>query len=243
MPSTTITTITVTSITTMTELAYLRLLHLADSAFPIGALAHSFGIESLASAGVIDPASLPHFLSAYIEESLTLEAVFCRAGSASAEHNDTAHWLRINQNLHARKTGREARSASAALGQRFLLAAMALLDSPTLENAYASSLRTGTPVHHCVAFGLVGALLGVEQDRVVLAYVHQSAANIVSACQRLMPLGQTQATRILWNLKAAMIDAMEGSRDHSVDDVPCFAPLVDWGAMEHPALATRLFIS
>jgi urease accessory protein UreF len=29
----------------------------------------------------------------------------------------------------------------------------------------------------------------------------------------------------------------------AIDDVCCFMPLLDWGAMEHPALQTRLFVS
>ncbi len=56
-------------------------------------------------------------------------------------------------------------------------------------------------------------------------------------------MGQSEATRILWNLKPAMIEAAARSRAGSIDDVCCFTPLLDWGAMEHPALTTRLFIS
>ena len=52
---------------TLTSL--LRLLHLADSALPIGSAAHSYGLETLASAGLLSPATLAEFLSGYLSEN------------------------------------------------------------------------------------------------------------------------------------------------------------------------------
>ena len=48
------------------ELAYLRLLHLADSAVPIGSLAHSFGLETLVSTEMLAAGDLPNFLHGYL---------------------------------------------------------------------------------------------------------------------------------------------------------------------------------
>jgi urease accessory protein UreF len=59
----------------------------------------------------------------------------------------------------------------------------------------------------------------------------------------LLPLGQSEAARILWNLKPAIIDAANRGAACTLDDAYCFMPLLDWSAMEHPALNTRLFIS
>ena len=98
-------------------------------------------------------------------------------------------------------------------------------------------------IHHSLAFGLASGALGFDEDRAVLAYLHQSVANLVSACQRLLPLGQTEAARILWNLKPAMIETATRSATGEPESISCFMPLLDWGAMEHPALSTRLFVS
>jgi urease accessory protein UreF len=40
-----------------------------------------------------------------------------------------------------------------------------------------------------------------------------------------------------------MIETAERGLSTHLDDVCCFNPLLDWGAMEHPVLGTRLFIS
>ncbi len=62
------------------ELAELRLLHLADSALPIGGLAHSFGLESLVARELLGVGELAEFLRGFLEEAGLVEAVFCREG-------------------------------------------------------------------------------------------------------------------------------------------------------------------
>ncbi len=229
-------------------LADLRLLHLADSALPIGALGHSFGLESLTSCEMLTTRDLPDFLQTYLEEAGTMEAVFCREAfrlpAAAALKNDfTARWLQLNNQLSARKPARENRAASASLGANFLQVVLDLADLRLARAALDTSKRSASLVHYSTAFGLACSVLGFAEDRVALVYLHQSIASVVSSSQRLLPLGQSEAARILWNLKPAILAAANRSAACALDDACCFMPLLDWGAMEHPALATRLFIS
>lgn len=230
------------------ELADLRLLHLADSALPIGALAHSFGLESLTSCEILTTLDLADFLQTYLEEAGMMDAVFCReafrlSAAAASENDFAARWLALNNLLSARKPARESRVGSASLGGNFLQVVLNLADFPLAGVALDTSKRSASLVHHSTAFGLACGLLGFAEDRVVLVYLHQSVASLLSSCQRLLPLGQSEAARILWNLKPAVIDAANRSAACALDDACCFMPLLDWGAMEHPALSTRLFIS
>ena len=229
-------------------LAELRLLHLADSALPIGALAHSFGLESLTSCEMLMTRDLTDFLLTYLEEAGMMEAVFCRAASclsaaAASEDDFAARWIALNNQLSARKPARESRTASASLGVNFLQVALNLADLPRARVALSVSKRSASMVHHSTAFGLACGLLRFVEDRLVLVYLHQSVASLVSSCQRLLPLGQSEAANILWNLKPAIIAAANRSATCALDDACSFMPLLEWGAMEHPALSTRLFIS
>lgn len=229
-------------------LADLRLLHLADSALPIGALAHSFGLESLTSCEMLTTRDLPDFLQAYLEEAGSMEAAFCREAlrlpvATASESDFTARWVQLNDQLSARKPARESRAGSASLGGNFLQVVLNLAELPLARAALDASKRSASLVHHSSAFGLACSLLGFAEDRVVLVYLHQSVASLVSSCQRLLPLGQSEAARILWNLKPAIITAANRSAALAIDEACCFMPLLDWGAMEHPALSTRLFIS
>jgi urease accessory protein len=225
---------------------------LADSALPIGALAHSFGLETLVSRGLLKVSELESFLRGYLEESGMAEATFCREAfhlaSNRGKNFSVERWRRLNASLSAMKPARETRSGSAALGRNFLMAVSALGDFLVIRSALEDANQPSNHHHphvieHSPAFGLVGGALEFGEESVVAAYLHQSVASLVSACQRLLPLGQTEATRILWNLKPSIIETAKRSLAAHLDDVCCFNPLVDWGAMEHPALGTRLFIS
>src|SRR6202047_3875295 len=185
-----------------------------------------------------------------------LDAVFCREGfllgrpdadttseRQGAKNFCADRWVELNDRLGALNPARESRAGSASLGKNFLSAAAALGDFAVLKEALEATKQTGGANYHSLAFGLVSGALGFEEHRAVLAYLHQSIASLVSACQRLLPLGQSEATRILWNLKPEIIETAARSATCQIDDAFCFMPILDWGAMEHPALSTRLFVS
>src|SRR5690349_19120494 len=100
------------------HLASLRLLQLADSALPIGATAHSFGLETLVAEGLLDAPQLESFLADYLAETGVLEASACHAAHrmATGASFSTEHWLDLNRRLGARKPARESRVAAATLG-------------------------------------------------------------------------------------------------------------------------------
>lgn len=223
----------------------LRLLQLADSALPIGAFAHSFGVETLVTAGLLEVSDLDFFLQSWLEEAGVAEAVFCRAAWRIADQTifPTEEWLKLNDSLSAMKPARESRKGSAVLGSNFLKAALAVCNLHPVQQAEAATRQSSAEVHHACAFGLVSGALHFDQDRAVRAYLHQSVAGLISACQRLMPLGQTRAQQMLWDLKPSIVETARSSAELTVDNVSCFLPMLDWCAMEHPELFTRLFIS
>ena len=198
------------------EIALLRLLQLADSALPVGAAAHSFGLESLIEDGMVTVDGMESFLQGYLQENGLLEAAFCRAAHRLTQVSGDefgAEWRNLNQQLSARKPARESRDASLSLGRRLLRLASELL--PKI------ALPLDADAHHVTAFGLVAGVAGIDEHSAVLAWLHQSTSALVSAAQRLAPLGQTRASRMLWKLKPAMLDLV----DMSFADVSCFTPL------------------
>jgi urease accessory protein len=216
----------------MGALQSLQLLHLADSALPVGAAAHSFGLESLVVENDLEVPDLLQFFTGYLEEAGCLEAVFVYAGYDALSQ---AEWQRLNEQMSAMKPARETRDASLRLGKRLGALAAEAFAMPTQYAAGQS--------HLCLMFGQVGRWIGSARDEVAAAYLHQSLSGLIFACQRLMPLGQSGAATLLWQLKPVILETVAGARETPVEAVCLSQPLLDVASSRHPGLGTRLFIS
>jgi urease accessory protein len=225
------------------------LLQLGDSALPVGAQAHSFGWETLAVDGLLTPASLPALLTDYLVEVGLQEASFCRLAHQLAAIHDEAHyvaeWTRLNQLVSALRTAREGRVASATLGRRLLAVACELTAAPRLQLAAQSARQTGAETHYAVAFGLVAGTLGLDEDRATLVLLHQSAAALLAATQKLLPVGQSKVAHLLWRLKPTLIAVVEQSRacDWRRRPPRTGAIMAELAQMRHAMQPVRLFVS
>lgn len=227
-------------------LKFLQLTQLADTTFPIGAAAHSLGLETLVAEGLLTTPQLASFLQDYLAEIGAQEGLFCRAAYRMCPPSDfKTAWLDLNRRVSALKLAREPRKASAMLGKRFLQMVCTLEDAPRLWQARDLAAQAGVDTHHAPVFGLTGACLGIDEELVVATYLQQATLSLVSASQRLLPLGQGQAAQILWDLKPHLLAAARKSGDGNLEGAAayCFPGLVEMAGMRHATLPMRLFIS
>ncbi len=216
----------------MDGLALLRLLHLADSALPVGTMSHSFGLENMVAEQGLRVADLSAFFGDWLAGAGALEAMYCMRAWAAGDEDS---WSELNTELTARKPARESRDASLALGRRFLRLANSLISDARL-------VRPGS-THFAAAFGLVSGVLGIPRTGAAAAFLHQSLYGAVSACQRLLPLGQSAAASLLWELKPRILQSVADASDRDPEEIWNSQPLLEMASMRHPRLATRLFIS
>jgi urease accessory protein len=212
----------------------LALLQLSDSAIPIGGTAHSFGLEMLAAMNQLTADNLDIVLDDYLQETGLADAIYCRA----AWRSDANGLEELNQELSALRLSSELRQASAVLGRRLLRLCHVCHPHSETEAALAYD-----GLHHSIAFGFICGVLGIDQEMAVAAFLQQTAAALISASQRLLPVGQERASRILWGLKPAISRIVKTSQERTREDVYSFVPLLELASMRHRRLETRLFIS
>jgi urease accessory protein len=181
-------------------------------------------LEVLADEGILRSETAELFLRDYLSEAGRLEASFVRR----AWRGEDAQTL--SDEFCARRVARESRDAALKLGRRFA----------QLINALLAKASVPDRLSYPIAFGLGGARLGIAEEAIAVAYLRQSIAGLVSACQRLMPLGQVAASCMIWNLKPSIYAAVLASENR---EVGCFTPLLEVASMRHGSLETRLFIS
>ncbi|QIN77747.1 urease accessory protein UreF [Rubrobacter marinus] len=219
----------------------LRALQVSDTAFPTGAFSHSMGLEAFYEAGELAGAEdLDRLARLHLSSLATSDCVALRAAYAA----DLEELFRVDALLSATKLTRELRAASSSTGRRFLASVVALgVEDGTLL-ALTRAARAGeTPGNAAVGYGAAAPALGMGADEAVLAYLYASAASLVAAGQKLIPLGGGAAQRILFGLAEALLKASEESAGLEADDMYAFAPAVDVRSMLHERQRTRLYIS
>jgi urease accessory protein len=230
---------------TLTDQTLLRLMQLTDSAFPTGAFAHSFGLETYVARGSVCAAET---LEAFITNTL-LNAVAPSDGVACVVIAQTgADWAarvqRLDRRLTAMKTVTESREASRALGTRFLRAATSLFSVPR-ATSYLTDIDAKTLYGHMsLAYGLVCHDLELPVRPALIAWFRHYCASLVWVGVRLIPLGQTEGQMLLARLATSILDAVELALGRDVDAMASFAPGQELaGIMHRDVLTTRLYIS
>lgn len=225
--------------------ALLTLVHLSDSALPIGGFSHSWGLETWCLEGRLQlPDSVAQAISQLLEMSvLPQDGRACAIAHQAAQLEDKQSFATLNQSLTASRWAPEQREASLQLGARLFRLAQNTGLLANFSEQFAA-------VHHCAAFGWLCGMLGLSRSDTVAAYLYTCVSAMVSACVRLIPLGQTDGQRIIVELlrnSEELLDrclpelATEASL--SSDDLASFSPMHEQACVEHQFLYSRIFQS
>ena len=229
----------------MSDLApLLALLQFADGLFPSGGFAHSFGLETYAQDGVVrDAVGLSAFVRTHLEggagpADAVAAALAARAGHAS----DQDACVELDRRLDTMKTVPQFRAASRQMGRQTARAAAALAE-PFAERLAAAIDDELTPGHHAVVFGAVTGRTGASPKIAAAAYLHSSAALLVGAGLRLLPIGQLEGQRVLASMRESIARLARRAAAAGADDMWSFTPGLEIAGIRHAALEGRLFRS
>ncbi|MDF1747342.1 MAG: urease accessory UreF family protein [Alphaproteobacteria bacterium] len=209
-------------------------------AFPVGAFSYSHGLEWLVETGqVTDRASLESFVLALLEfGDLQADAAFLCAAHCA----DGAGLSPVLEEAVSLRGASELASESVNQGRAFVKA----LQLEGSEYPRLSLLQNTTPdvgIPHAVAFGAACADAGVPIETAVESWLHGAVANLVSAGQRLIPLGQRDGVAALMALKPSITQFAQKARETPLAEVSSTSIVVDMAAIFHETQYTRLFRS
>jgi urease accessory protein len=229
----------------MIDPALLPLLHLADTAFPTGGYAHSFGLETFCQEGrVADGDGLTAFLAMHLEGAAGPTDATAAVGALRAfAAGNRAACEDIDATLEAMKPARELREASRQMGRQTLRVAAALTAHPVLSEYLARVESGGAPGHHGVAFGMAAGALGVGPEAAAAGYLYSATSLLVGAALRLMRLGQLEGQRVLWRMQPVIARVAADAVARDPADMWGWAPGLELASIAHAGLDARLFRS
>ena len=219
----------------MNDLALLRLLHLFDSQLPVGAFAHSGGLETYAARGGALP-ELRQVLRAQIDLGwgrAELAAAWL-AWHAAGGSDAGAELARLGVLLDAMKVVPAIRGMSLGLGRRTL---------DLLRRLHPDRLPVIPHPHHAIVIGVAGRCLGLEPRPLLLAFAQNLAAGTLAAAVRCMPIAPSQAQALLVDMQPRLAAAVARAIEDAEGCLFTCTPALDLRSHQQASLHTRLFQS
>lgn len=223
----------------------LALLQFADGLFPAGGFAHSFGLETYVQAGALhERGGLEALISAQLEGSSgPADGVAAACAARAAEKRDLAACVELDARLDAMKVVPEFRAASLQMGRQTLRVAVALGGDAFVAEFGRAVETERTWGHHAVVFGLVTGRSGHDPETVAAAFLHSTAALLVNAGLRLLPVGQLDGQRTLTRLRPLIVRLAAAAAAAGPEDLWSFTPGLEIAGLRHAALEGRMFRS
>lgn len=151
--------------------------------------------------------------------------------------------VELDCEVEAIKSTAETREASRQLGRQTLRIGAALISHPLVKAYGRLADDDSVPAHHAVVFGIIGGACQWTAAATAAALLYSSCAALVGAATRLVPLGQTQAQRLIMEGAPLIASLAERAIVTGTDDAFSFAPSLEIAAMRHAQLEARLFKS
>lgn len=234
---------TIITAMSMTDPLY-RLMAWLSPAYPVGAFSHSNGLEwAVETHAVRDRQGLVEWLRDVLRSGAGWnDAVLFVHAHRAASAADALRLRNVAALAAAANPSRERRLETVAQGAAFRRISRDAWNAPSL--ALLDGIEDGD-LAYPVAVATLAAGHGVALRPALVAYLHAVTANIVSAAQRLVPLGQTDGQRAI----AALMDDVEAvaTQAAALDDSDPFLALggctlmADLASMKHETQYTRLF--
>lgn len=227
------------------EEALFLLLELNDALFPIGAYAHSYGLETYVQQGLVyDAATAGKWLQAYFSGSFLYgELLSARlAYEAFSEPDGIERLQTLEEEVCAARVPREPREALQKLGRRLAKNAMKIgLPFDSRFGDYVKAAEQSSS--HPVCYGALAAALGLSERAALQHYLYAQLSALTNTCVKLIPLSQTDGARLVASFRKRYSTYIDMALAADAGDLCLSSPGLDIRAMQHEVLYSRLYMS
>lgn len=223
---------------------FLSSLQLADSFFPSGLYALSYGLETFLQTHQAEACELDQLLADYLRFSIgTTESIALACAHRASEEADVQLAIQADRRLAAVKLAREAREASLRTGHQLLAVSKQVFGGVFLQTYLDRVSRKSAPGNYAIVLGLTMSALGVPRVQAIAGELYAFASSFVAAAVRLTVIDYRIAQSILHQSKPVIAEVADQSCQKGVRDIASCAPLIDIMAMRHEQAEIRLFMS
>ena len=223
----------------------LHLLQLADPMLPIGAYSHSYGLETYVQLGIVcDYRTAAELVETMLTQNIFYnDAAFVHLAYQAATDADFAQLLLLDAECTALKSPREIRQASQKLGIRLLKIFQRLIQSD-MATAFATAIAQQQALgHYSLIYGIYAQALGITITDALTAFYYNAAAGLVTNCVKLIPLGQMDGQKILFDVQKIITPLVKRNLVLERNLVGVCTVGFDIRSMQHERLYTRLYMS
>ena len=214
---------------TNTNLKHHKVMAWLSPSFPIGSFAYSHGLEFEISCGNI---CTGQDIQEWIENLL-------RNGSgwnelvlfSQAYKSDRKSLEELSDLAKALAQSKERYEETVALGRAFTKIASKMMGVKC----------NGMPLP--IVMGFKAKIEDISLGYILPLYAHYFTANLISVGVRLIPLGQTEGLRVLFNLFPIMEEIAKAASVAKLTNLRNSCILADIASMRHETLKTRIFRS
>lgn len=219
--------VTLTAKLRMTISGTLTLAQWLSPSYPLGSFAYSHGLETAIAEGwVTDAQTLRYWLADVLTSGSGRSDAILLHAAHNAEDLTT-----IDGTGRAFAASAERLRESLHQGAAFTRTNAAIWSDDITELLFP------------VALGFAAARHDIPATLTASMYLHAFASNIIMACVRLVPLGQTEGQKVL-NALAPLCEAIaQDTANATIDDLCSNTFMSDIAAMRHETLQPRLFQS